>query len=60
MREPFWDRMKQRMCRWFGHREVWSINSRAISCGRCRRLLRGPLNLTEFDRELYLPDDLDA
>lgn len=49
MREPFWTRVKKRMCRWFGHREVHAQYD--VSCGRCLALLRGPLNFTKADRQ---------
>lgn len=48
MRPPLWDRIKQRACRWFGHREVYGDWD--VSCGRCGWLLRGPLNYTDADR----------
>jgi hypothetical protein len=41
-------RFKQRLCRWFGHREVHAEYD--VSCGRCLVLLRGPLNFTAADR----------
>ena len=39
MREPLWERLKQRVCKMVGHRERYSAVSRAASCARCRRLL---------------------
>lgn len=48
MRRPFWDRMREHLCRWFGHREV--ISRYDVCCSRCRLLLRGPLNMTDADK----------
>jgi hypothetical protein len=56
---PFWDRMRELVCCWFGHREEFSEVGQCVSCRRCRRLLRGPLNLTTEDRATHVtsPDD---
>ena len=41
MREPWWQRLKVRVCRSFGHNE--RKNGNVVVCKRCNRLLRGPL-----------------
>lgn len=47
MRPPLLDRIKARLCQWFGHR--LDDDGYSISCHRCRRLLAGPLNRHEWE-----------
>lgn len=46
----FMDRVKARMCQWFGHKESLDAANQSISCTRCRRLLAGPLNMEAYLR----------
>lgn len=50
MNLTFADRMRARMCQWFGHKEKHRPNSQSIVCTRCRRLLAGPLNMEAYLR----------
>lgn len=45
MIESRWERFKQTLCRWLGHRE--DRGPHAVSCSRCRYLLRTPMWCSE-------------